>query len=139
MNINLILVKGLNEDSIVRLVQAIKKYSVKCTLRFRNVGQIGRFLKRDNYTFEELLQVIPNLLEIPVPDYSKYNLVNGYREEMNVLFPLSSESSNKIWIKITDWAPAGSSIPDPNSIRRGRLTKSLKVAPFFENVELLGY
>jgi molybdenum cofactor biosynthesis enzyme MoaA len=139
ININLILARGINEASIVRLVELMKTYNVKCTLRFRNIGQVGRFLKRENYSYSEMLHVVPQLLNIPIPDYSKYNVVNGFQEERNVLFPLSSDPSNKIWIKLTDWAPVGSSIPDPNSRRRGRLTKSLKVAPFFENVELLGY
>ena len=135
ININCIAVKGVNEQAIIFLIKKIEELDIKCTLRIRNVGQIGRFMPGQNYTFEELLDVIPKLLNIARPNYENYKKVNGFDEELNVLFPYNK----KIWVKLTDWNPIGSAIPDPNSKRRGRLTKSLKVAPFFENVEVNGF
>ncbi|OFZ29175.1 MAG: hypothetical protein A2622_14125 [Bdellovibrionales bacterium RIFCSPHIGHO2_01_FULL_40_29] len=139
ININLIVVKGINEHCVSRIIDIVKRYNIKCTIRFRNIGQIGNHMKQENYTFQELLDLIPNLLNIQKPNYQAYHKVNGHDEDHNVLFPLSNEPSNKIWIKITDWAPVNSNIPDPGSKRRGRLTQNLMIAPFFENVELNGY
>jgi hypothetical protein len=45
-------------------------------------------------------------------------------------------TDKKVWIKVTDWSPEDSDIPDPGSIRRGRITQEFKVAPFFEHVKL---
>ena len=40
------------------------------------------------------------------------------------------------WIKITNWSPDDSDIPDPDSKRRGRITQDFKIAPFFEHVAM---
>ena len=65
----------------------------------------------------------------------KSKTIDGYEEEHNVLF-LIPNTNNKVWIKITDWSPTDSNIPDPNSVRRGRITEDFKVAPFFEHVKM---
>ena len=51
------------------------------------------------------------------------------------IFPLDENNKRKTqWIKITNWSPDDSDIPDPGSKRRGRITQDFKIAPFFEHV-----
>ena len=41
------------------------------------------------------------------------------------------------WVKITDWDTDNEQgIPDPGSIRRGRITQEWKVAPFYEHAKI---
>ena len=45
----------------------------------------------------------------------------------------SAHRGRGFWAKITNWNVENSN-PDPNSIRRGRITENFMVAPFFEHV-----
>lgn len=139
-NVNSIIVRDLSEMVPRFIARKMQEIGARGTIRIKNIGQIGRYMKTENYSFDELKVLVPQILEISEPQYDEYKVVNGFEEEHNVLFPLdASKPYTGIWIKITDWAPPGSIMPDPGSTRRGRLTKSLKVAPFFETVKLLGY
>lgn len=140
ININCIIAKGINEHVPRKLYEILKKLKVHGVLRFRNIGELGRFMKADNYTFDELIELIARDFEQEPSQLKHYRKVNGYDEEFNVLFPIEQgKKFNTSWIKITDWRPYADFIPDPRSIRRGRVTKDFKVAPFFEHAKLNGY
>lgn len=141
VNVNCILQKGVNDHIPERLISIFKNEFPKSSgvLRFRNVGQIGRYTleRNQNHTFDDLIFKFSKILDKD-PDYIRsMNLVDGIVEKYNVLFPIdSTKKKSGIWIKITDWSPINSNIPDPESIRRGRITQNFKIAPFFEHVKL---
>lgn len=140
ININCIIQKGVNESSVGKLISLTREWdNFNPVLRFRNVGQVGRYtLEHDeNYTFEELVQITSSMAGVDYEVAISQQEINGYDEERNVLFPFPSKNPNKSsWIKVTDWSPNDSGIPDPNSTRRGRITQDFKIAPFFEHVVL---
>lgn len=135
VNINCLIMKGVNEQAIPRLIEIAKQFDVKIVLRFRNIAQLGRYTleKDENYSYDELIEIVSGITNVDSDEIKKSNNIDGYEEEHNVLFRVPN---SKVWIKITDWCPTNSIIPDPNSKRRGRITQDFKVAPFFEHVKI---
>jgi molybdenum cofactor biosynthesis enzyme MoaA len=135
VNINCLIMKGVNEDAIPRLINIAKNFDVKIVLRFRNIAQLGRYTlsKEENYSYDDLIDLVGLITDVDPTFIRQSNFVDGYEEEHNVLFQIPD---TKVWIKITDWCPNDSIIPDPNSKRRGRITENFKVAPFFEHVKI---
>jgi molybdenum cofactor biosynthesis enzyme MoaA len=139
-NINCIMAKGVNPEAPSRLYKLLKEINIHSVLRFRNIGKLGRYLSLENYTFDEMVESICAAFGKNPSEVKRYNLVNGYEEEHNILFPVDAgKTRTTSWVKITDWRPTENSCPDPNSIRRGRMTKNFNVAPFFEHSKLFGY
>jgi molybdenum cofactor biosynthesis enzyme MoaA len=140
LNINCILAKGISEHIPKRLADMLRNRKVNGVIRFRNIGKLGRHMQTPNFSFDELIDLMCQAFDKKPEDLRRYNKVNGYEEEHNLLFPLDDKRKyNTTWIKLTDWRPTEDSIPDPASTRRGRMTKTLKVAPFFEHAKLNGY
>lgn len=138
ININCILMKGVNDDVPKRLLDIVNNLKTNAVIRFRNVGQLGRhaLTQEQNFSFEELINLISQHVGKSYDYIIQHNTVNGYKEKNNVLFPLNPENHVKsVWIKITNWSPEND-IPDPGSIRRGRITQDFKIAPFFEHVKI---
>jgi molybdenum cofactor biosynthesis enzyme MoaA len=135
VNINCLIMKGVNEASINRLIEIAKQFDVKIVLRFRNIAQLGRYTlsKEENYSYDDLIELVGSIAKVDTAIIKQSNFVDGYEEEHNVLFQIPN---TRVWIKITDWCPTDSIIPDPNSKRRGRITENFKVAPFFEHVKM---
>ena len=139
VNINCIVAKGINDHIPERLCSILRDLKLNGVLRLRNIGEIGRHMSQDNYSFDELIDLVGSFLNKSSETIKKHRLVNGFDEQHNVLFPIDEgKKFNTIWIKITDWRPYSNFIPDPLSIRRGRMTNDFKVAPFFEHVKVNG-
>lgn len=141
ININCILQKGVNDHIPERLLTLFKERfpNTPGVLRFRNVGQIGRYTleKSQNHTFDDMISKFSELLNKDPAYIRSMNVVEGVTEKNNVLFPVDeAKKRSGLWIKITDWSPECSDIPDPNNVRRGRITPDFKIAPFFEHVKL---
>lgn len=140
VNINCILVRGVNDYIPARLANILEKLNTRGVLRFRNIGQLGRFMKTPNYQFDEMVDLLAKAFNKDPKKIVQMNQVNGYEEDHNILFPIDDNKTlSTIWVKVTDWNPGKSSIPDPNSKRRGRMTKDFKVAPFFEHAKINHY
>lgn len=138
VNTNTVMMRGVNDAVPARLIEITNEHGLNAVMRFRNVGQIGRFsmAAEDNWSFSELVEHVATAAGIDPSDAMRHNTINGYTEERTVLFPLRPGLKHKTsWIKVTDWAPPGFGIPDPNSRRRGRITQDFKIAPFFEHVK----
>lgn len=140
LNLNCIIVKGVNDHVPKRLYELLREMNVNGVIRFRNIGKLGRYMKQDNYTMDEMIDLVTSGFGVDKKLAEESRYVNGYEEEHNVLFPVDPKRKlSTTWIKITDWRPSENSIPDPNSTRRGRMTKDYRVAPFFEHSKLNGY
>lgn len=140
MNINVgaILQKGVNDHIPARLLALSKRIGGNHILRFRNVGQIGRYtLEKDqNWTFDELTNLVCEQFGKDPESVKTWKSINGFTEDNIIFFPLDENKKFKTsWVKITDWSPVNSLIPDPKNNRRGRLTQDFKIAPFFEHVK----
>ncbi|MCB0363381.1 MAG: radical SAM protein, partial [Bdellovibrionales bacterium] len=131
LNINCILVRGISDHIPLRLAHILKTHKVNGVIRFRNIGKLGRYMENSNLKFNEMIENLAQAFGKDPNELRKLNRVNGYEEEHNILFPLEENKKlNTTWIKVTDWRPTEQSIPDPKSTRRGRMTKTFKVAPF---------
>ena len=140
MNINVgsILQKGLNDHVPARMLELSKKIGGNHILRFRNVGQIGRYtLEKDqNWTFDEMTKLVCDQFGKDPESVKDWKNINGFTEDNVIFFPMDENKKFKTsWVKITDWSPVNSLIPDPKNNRRGRLTQNFKIAPFFEHVK----
>ncbi len=138
INTSAIMVKGLNESVPKKLYNKLKSLKVKrAVMRFRNVGQIGRYMleKQDNYNYQELIKFIADEFDLNEDYILKHKTMDGYEEKRTVFFPLLENKDQNIYVKITDWAPENSYFPDPENKRRGRVTQNFKIAPFFEHVK----
>ncbi len=138
VNVGAILQKGVNDSVPKRLLDIVNSFDNKAILRFRNVGQVGRYsLEKDqNWTWDEMVDLVCNQLGVDKEWASTQNKINGYDEKNVIFFPVEPDKKyTTSWVKITDWSPAGSDLPDPGNNRRGRLTPNFKLAPFFEHVK----
>ncbi len=138
VNVGAILQKGVNDNVPRRLLELVNGFNDKAILRFRNVGQVGRYSleKHENWTWDEMVHLVCDQLGIDTEWAATQNKINGYDEKNVIFFPVEPDKKyTTSWVKITDWSPAGSDLPDPGNNRRGRLTPNFKLAPFFEHVK----
>lgn len=142
MNINVgcILQKGTNDHVPKRLLELSNQMGGGHILRFRNVGQVGRFSldKTRNWTFDQIVNLLCTEYGVDETFAREHNKFNGFIEKNSLFFPLEKleNQARTTWVKATDWSPITSNFPDPGNSRRGRLTQDFKLAPFFEHVKL---
>ncbi len=139
VNVGAILQKGVNDHIPGRLLELSNQYGGNSIIRFRNVGQVGRYsLEKDqNWTFGQMVGLVCDQFNKDPSWAVKWNRINGCDEKNVIFFPMDETKRMKTtWVKITDWSPASSNFPDPGNNRRGRLTQDFKVAPFFEHVKI---
>jgi molybdenum cofactor biosynthesis enzyme MoaA len=134
VNVGAILQKGVNDNVPKRLLELVNGFGGKAILRFRNVGQIGRYSleKSDNWTVEEMIDLVCEQVGVD-PNWARtQNTINGYTEKNVVFFPIEENKKyTSSWVKITDWSPPGSVLPEEGNTRRGRVTQDFKLAPWF--------
>lgn len=138
VNVGAILQKGVNDDVPKRLYELVNSFDSKAILRFRNVGQLGRYSleKHENWTWDEMVDLVCSQFGIDPEWASTQNRINGYNEKNVIFFPVEQDKKyTTSWVKITDWSPVGEELPDPGSTRRGKLTDDFKLAPFFEHIK----
>lgn len=131
--------RGANEGSVARLFNLIKEKKVKTSiLRFRNVGQIGRFSQSasEAHSFDDLKVLVANGLNIDL-EYIEKNSFCGLNDRKSIFFHVHNEFArdHKTLISLTNW---NNRSPDPHPAeierRRGRITPTFKVAPYFEHI-----
>lgn len=138
VNVGAILQKGVNDTVPSRLLALSKQIGGNPIFRFRNVGQVGRYsLEKDqNWTFDQMVQMVCDQFGKDSQWAKQWNNINGFVEKNVIFFPLDESKKLKTpWVKITDWSPKNSILPDPGNQRRGRFTQDFKLAPFFEHVK----
>jgi uncharacterized radical SAM superfamily Fe-S cluster-containing enzyme len=149
LDLGTILVKGVNDEAPTRMMNLIKELDIKnVTLRFKNVGQIGRYMEGEdqNWKMEDLVRITAKQFNLPekyIWDFYKINhRYAGAPEICGIEYPVDTTHDPKfrykgIWVKLTDWDTENEKgIPDPGSVRRGRITPDWKLAPFYEHVKL---
>jgi len=138
VNIGAILQKNINNNVPSRLREIVGENPKNIIFRFRNVGQVGRYSlnKSQNWSWQEMVNLVCKQFNVDPEWANKYHKINGYEEKNTLFFPLEQHGKKAIsWVKITDWSPEGSDLPDPGNLRRGRLTQDFKIAPFFEHIK----
>ena len=126
--IGCIIIRGLNEHVIDRIKNRLLQNDIRvgASVEFRNVGQVGRYMrgkdKSENYDYEELK-----------------NLVFDKFDEQNNLLEFDGYSyyvqKGKIRINITDWKTVNEGFGEQTNSVRGRLTPNWTVAPFLEHIK----
>ena len=142
-DIGCIITQGINEEAPSKMISMLNQHDIgNVTIRFKTIGQIGRFMP-DEYQMgmDDLITIMSNQLNLS-KDYIEYWRDNwiypdNRQEKDSFLFPLNPESKrvySGIWIKLVNWNKYGKETVLSDSTRRGRLTENFKVAPFFEHV-----
>lgn len=146
-DIGCILVKGVNDFAPYNMIQLLHNENVKnCVVRFKTIGQIGRYMDQTNFTMEEMINTVADQVGVS-NDYilewqKKWQYAQGHYEIDSFLFPLNPNARlvyrGGIWIKLANWDTTHNdrTHPLPDSTRRGRITKDFKIAPFFEDIKL---
>lgn len=128
INIGCIVVKGLNEHVVDKIHNYLTSRRVRpnTSVDFRNVGQIGRYMrgKDENYSFEELQELVHNKFQI---------------DELNII----SKDDYSTYVRkgllrvgVTDWKSMDTGFNEKTNSLRGRLTQNWKVAPFLEHIRV---
>ncbi len=145
VHINCILVPGVSEHVPRRLLELLESYAIlhgrkasprfPLMLRFKNVGQIGRFLDgQASYDVSDMLGLLCESFDVSMKEVLGKNKIDGFSECNAFLFPINTKIG-KVLVKVTDWRVDDDGVPDSGSRRRGRVTPNFKVAPFFEHVK----
>lgn len=141
VNLSSIIVRGVNEDAPKRMLRIFESMSTGRSdkfyphvFRFKNVGQIGRYMEDATIPMNELMDLVSNQLNVPVNEMTKHTFAYGHEQDNMVMFPLQTRKG-KIQVKITNWTIDDEGIVDPNSPSRGRITQDFKIASFFEHVK----
>jgi molybdenum cofactor biosynthesis enzyme MoaA len=138
-----ILCKGVNEDAPARLLHLFKQKNIEhAMIRFKNVGQHGRYLLEsiDNWSMDDMIQMCAEQYGLSVDYINSWKdkpIYGAHVEDDTFMFPLNPESTGKmlhrsgIWVKIADWDSHMGTRPYPfmDQTRRGRITEDFKVAP----------
>jgi molybdenum cofactor biosynthesis enzyme MoaA len=145
LNTGTIIVPEINYEAPARLNELIEREKIRnIMMRIKNVGQIGRYQKDadGNIKLDGLVKLCAdqfNVSEDYIWSFHGVPYYNKFIEKNSILFPL--REGNKLlnrgrWVKITNWDTDNEGgIPDPGSIRRGRITQNFKLAPFYEHVK----
>ena len=145
LNTGTIIVPEINYEAPARLNELIEREKIRnIMMRIKNVGQIGRYQKDadGNIKLDGLVKLCAdqfNVSEDYIWSFHGVPYYNKFIEKNSILFPL--REGNKLlnrgrWVKITNWDTDNENgIPDPGSIRRGRITQNFKLAPFYEHVK----
>lgn len=116
-SIGMILVRGLNEEEVGRVWSAIRRSRNVHEFHVRSVGAMGRHMRTDPFSLEEMFAVLTSRAGIDVASTERHE-----RTETSHDFNIG-----RLRIQATVW-------PDLGSPTRGRLTPEGMVAPFMEHV-----
>ena len=138
-----IVCKGINDEAPTRLLHLFKQKGIdNALIRFKNVGQHGRYLlpSKDNYSMDGLIQLCSEQFNLSVDYINSWRdkpIYGDHVEPDTFIFPLDEASSNKLfhrsgyWCKIADWDSHDDTrlYPFMEQTRRGRITEDFRVAP----------
>ena len=132
VGIGCLLLKGVNDHIIKELLDFAATLKVPTRINFRNIGKIGRFLNdpKRYLSMHSLIELISKATNVTEDKVVKFQI-----SPHQIRFPVRLQKKKVIWIKITDWQPDGAVNPDPNNLRRGRITENYQLASFFEHVK----
>ena len=103
-------------------------------LRLKSIGKLGTFRDTYTYSLDEMIKLMSNIHGRDITPTVSY-VIDGVVERNTCVYPLELKSGT-MYVKLTDWSLDDTSgIPDPGSQRRGILTDTYRVAPFFEYYE----
>ena len=102
------------------------------TMRFKNIGAIGRFMDGPNFTVDHIVDILHGVPDL-VLGQRNYDLDGLHNKGTFLLRGTYREVP--VSVKVTDWQVDDEGVPDSGSKRRGRITPEGKIAPFFEHVK----
>ena len=90
ISIGCILIRDLNSQAPSRFLKLLETLKISAlTLRFRNIGQLGRYDKNvDNFSFQELIDLCSKQFNVSKYFIQKQNKINGYFEKNTRFFKL---------------------------------------------------
>ncbi len=147
LQVGAILQKGVNDHIPTEFRRLWGDIGGRVGFRFRNIMRAGRWAqdKDRNWTLDEMTKLVCDQFEL---DYTwgrgwSENWFNDHdmeNERDHVHFPIdpNKQDGRANWIQITDWDPPDPSFRAVGNMRRGILTPSGKLEPFFSFLERTG-
>lgn len=125
LSIGCIIIKDLNEHLIEKIFDYLKERNVKSgtSIEYRNIGQVGRYMTSDTYTFTELKNLvceklkIENIRTLEDNQYSYAIKHKGFR------------------INLTNWNGVSDGFDEDTNSIRGRMTEQFDVVPFLQHIK----
>lgn len=112
-----IVVRGVNEDELRNVWQAIRRGRNVRELHLRSVGAMGRYMNTIPMKVDELFDVFCRAADVDAEAIGRRE--RSHRQDDFVY--------QRVHVQMTQW-------PDLGSSRRGRLTPEGMVAPFMEHI-----
>jgi molybdenum cofactor biosynthesis enzyme MoaA len=116
-SLGMIVARGVNEHAVADLWQAAQEARNVREFHLRSIGSIGRFMKTDPLSLDELQQAFSRASGIAPDAFARHE-----RTASSYDF-----TCGRIRVQLTQW-------PDLGSTTRGRLTPEGQIVPFFEHV-----
>lgn len=120
-------------DLIEYIVECALKHNRKFSLtkfpvmiRLKSIGKMGYYRDTHTYSLSEMVEIMSQWHDVKTT-----NIVDGYEEKRSLIYPFETKAGT-MYCKLTDWTVDDDGVPDANSGRRGILTDTYKLAPFFE-------
>lgn len=138
LNTGTILVRGVNEAAMARMLAIISGYAPRhALLRFKNIGAIGRYDEvgeAENITMAEMEALAATATGQELTEVRAANKIKGRAETNTRLFPVvpGMRRGQGLWIKITNWQADSAGRVDQGSPRRGLLRGTMRIDRFFE-------
>lgn len=146
INVSTIIIPEINQDAPAALIELMDRENIRnVMMRIKNVGQLGRYQKDadENAKLEDLVKMCADQFGVSedyIWSHHKQPYYGKFIEENSILFPLREGAklfNRGRWVKITNWdSDNENGIPDPNSIRRGRITEDFTIAPMYEHIKI---
>ena len=141
LNTGTILYRGVNEGAVARLTKLLDEMApVHALMRFKNIGALGRYdaaAESRNLRLSDIERLVADVIGVPPAQLSPMRRIKQFTEDNSRLFPAveGTRPGRGLWFKLTNWQSNDNGQVDAGSFRRGRITQTFQVAPFFEHVK----
>lgn len=128
IGIGFIIVKGINEHIIDRMINYFKSKNLRMSFEFRNIGEIGRNMilsnNRENYNFNDIIDLLETKFNF---DRERVYIDDDYSRVYKV---------DKFIVRINDWCIFQNPTESMGNSLRGRMTENYKLSQFFEHLKI---
>lgn len=135
--IGCILVKNINEHVPLRIKELLEERGIYASIEFRNIGDVGRSMDNENYTFIDVLSIVTEVYGVDIRSDEFWNNLIEY-DQYSMYFAVEPSKAKLLKtnsIRISSWDKMRDGFSEETNEKRGRLTQNFKVAQYFEHLK----
>lgn len=141
LNLGCIVARGINDDSPKKLLEFVKEKGLKNVyLKFKTVGQIGRYLEDVSYGIEEFKDLLAEQLGVTVEHINHWE--SKMDDERILRFPIDPINPKSdllgrggIWASIAHWNREGHEKLFKGEKQGGKITRDFKIVNYYESLD----